>query len=89
MSTGVYERYKRMESAPSWCSTFRFNTDILMMYSILFAVCSVLLTGVSAFPHQAPFSTFNSTTVFVPLANYTDPQVLYARTVELEDGVLL
>lgn len=37
----------------------------------------------------APFSTFSQNTIFVPGANYTDPRVLYARTVELDDGVLL
>lgn len=36
-----------------------------------------------------PFSTFSNVTVFEPGANYTNPGVLYARTVELEDGVLL
>ena len=40
-------------------------------------------------PFIAPFSTFSNVTVFVPPSNYTDPRVLYARTVELEDGVLL
>lgn len=37
----------------------------------------------------APFSTFSNVVVFTPPANYTDPQVLYARTVELSGGVLL
>jgi len=50
---------------------------------------SLLVGGVVAAPKLAPFSTFSNVTVFVPPSNYTDPQVLYARTVELEDGVLL
>lgn len=37
----------------------------------------------------APFSSFSNVVVFSPPANYTDPQVLYARTVELPGGVLL
>ena len=49
-----------------------------------------LLWGLaSAAPKLAPFSTFSNVTVFVPPTNYTDPRVLYARTVELENGVLL
>ncbi|KAH8595251.1 glycoside hydrolase family 93 protein [Bisporella sp. PMI_857] len=36
-----------------------------------------------------PFSTFSNVTIFVPPSNYTDPRVLYARTVELPGGVLL
>jgi hypothetical protein len=36
-----------------------------------------------------PFSTFSNLTVFVPPADYTSPGTLYARTVELEGGVLL
>ena len=47
------------------------------------------LGAASATPELRPFSTFNNTVVFVPPANYTDPRVLYARTVELEGGVLL
>lgn len=39
--------------------------------------------------HSHPFSTFTNVTIFVPPSNYTDPGTLYARTVELEDGVLL
>jgi hypothetical protein len=52
-------------------------------------VASCFLGAVTAAPWLPPFSTFSNVTVFVPPANYTDPQVLYARTVELEDGVLL
>lgn len=50
---------------------------------------SLLVGSVLAAPKLAPFSTFSNVTVFVPPSNYTDPGVLYARTVELEGGVLL
>lgn len=52
----------------------------------IFTLLSFVFGAAIAIP---PFSTFSSVTVFVPGANYTDPRVLYARTVELEDGVLL
>lgn len=38
---------------------------------------------------RVSFPTFSSRTIYVPDANYTDPRVLYARTVELGKGVLL
>lgn len=50
---------------------------------------SVFSVAALAAPKQAPFSTFSNLTIFVPPSNYTDPRVLYARTVELEGGVLL
>ena len=57
------------------------------------SVVSLALGSVLAAPWESPweppFSTFSNVTVFVPPSDYTDPQVLYARTVELEDGVLL
>jgi len=57
---------------------------------LLFAPLLSLLVGSAlAAHHIPPFSTFSNVTVFVPPSNYTDPRVLYARTVELEDGVLL
>ncbi|RDL31898.1 Oligoxyloglucan reducing end-specific cellobiohydrolase [Venustampulla echinocandica] len=40
-------------------------------------------------PWLDPFSTFSGVTLFTPPSTYTDPRVLYARTVELEGGVLL
>ncbi|KAK0114501.1 hypothetical protein ONS95_013991 [Cadophora gregata] len=52
-------------------------------------VVSLLLGAVWAAPKPAPFSTFSGVTIFTPPSNYTDPRVLYARTVELEKGVLL
>jgi hypothetical protein len=55
-----------------------------------FLAAAAFLSGaVSAAPGLLPFSTFSNVTIFVPPSNYTDPQVLYARTVELEGGVLL
>jgi hypothetical protein len=51
---------------------------------------SVLAGAAFAAPQfEFRFSTFNNTVIFVPPANYTDPGTLYARTVELEGGVLL
>lgn len=56
----------------------------------LIAISSLLFEVAFATPiANLPFSTFSDVTVFVPPANYTDPRVLYARTVELEEGVLL
>lgn len=59
------------------------------MHILSLPVFSLLIGAVFAAPGLAPFLTFSNVTVFVPPANYTDPQVLYARTVELEGGVLL
>lgn len=36
-----------------------------------------------------PASTVANNTIFAPPADYNDPQVLYARTVELENGDIL
>lgn len=59
------------------------------MYFKVSAILSILLEAVLAAPGLKPFSTFSDVTIFAPPANYTDPEVLYARTVELENGVLL
>lgn len=59
-----------------------------MRFSIQ-AVSLCLGVAIAAPSAIAPFSTFSQNTIFVPDANYTDPRVLYARTVELDDGVLL
>jgi len=60
------------------------------MKSSFLVALTCLLGQALAYPsHVAPFSTFSNTTVFVPPSNYTTPRVLYARTVELEGGVLL
>ncbi|KAH8819551.1 glycoside hydrolase family 93 protein [Xylogone sp. PMI_703] len=55
------------------------------------AAFSLLLGTVISAPasFSRPFSTFSNVTVFVPPSDYTDPRVLYARTVELEGGALL
>ncbi|KAG0647072.1 hypothetical protein D0Z07_7270 [Hyphodiscus hymeniophilus] len=55
----------------------------------LLVLTSCFLGAVNASPGLHPFSTFSNVTVFVPPVNYIQPQVLYARTVELEGGVLL
>ena len=60
-----------------------------MMRLNLLAAATFLTGAVFAAPGLVPFSTFSNVTIFVPPTNYTDPQVLYARTVELENGVLL
>jgi len=59
------------------------------MHFTLYSIVSTLLVAASAAPNKVPFSTFSDVTIFVPPANYTDPGTLYARTVELEHGVLL
>ncbi|RDW84913.1 glycoside hydrolase family 93 protein [Coleophoma cylindrospora] len=65
-----------------------------MWFHTLFSI-SLLSVAVSAVPYKPggsslkPFSTFSNVTIFTPPANYTDPRTLYARTVELENGVLL
>lgn len=50
-----------------------------------------LVSAVSAAPSWGPpgISFFNDEVIFVPPADYTNPGVLYARTVELWDGTLL
>lgn len=40
-------------------------------------------------PRDTKTTFFNNRVIFTPPANYTDPRVLYARTVELTDGTLL
>jgi hypothetical protein len=37
----------------------------------------------------AQVAPFSNRVIFTPPSNYTDPRVLYARTVELQDGTLL
>jgi len=37
----------------------------------------------------AQYTTFSNRVIFTPASNFTDPRVLYARTVELSDGTLL
>lgn len=57
----------------------------LFSFTLLITVFEALLAA----PTVAPFSTFSGVTVFTPGANWTDPGVLYARTVELPGGIIL
>jgi hypothetical protein len=68
-----------------------YSNSVLLPIMRLSIVLSISLLGglVASAPGVAPFSTFSKVTIFTPPATYTDPRVLYARTVELEDGVLL
>jgi len=60
------------------------------MHFLSFSVVLAAASGILAVPSPVPpFSTFTNVTIFTPPTNYTDPGVLYARTVELEGGVLL
>jgi hypothetical protein len=67
---------------------------------VLFPVLLTLVTAAFARPsssHPGPVDPrgaaaspyFNNNVIFTPPNNYTDPEVLYARTVELSDGTLL
>ncbi|CAG8974741.1 hypothetical protein HYALB_00000352 [Hymenoscyphus albidus] len=49
----------------------------------------VTIAAPASYNTIAPFSTFSQVTIFTPDENYTDPRVLYPRTVELDNGVLL
>ena len=52
----------------------------------------LLLLGTAAraaIPSETPYSIFSNSVIFTPPSNYTDPRVLYARTLELQDGTLL
>lgn len=50
------------------------------------AVSTVLGTPLQ---HAVALTTFSNKVIFTPPQDYTDPRVLYARTVELADGTLL
>ncbi|KAB8293007.1 hypothetical protein EYC80_007369 [Monilinia laxa] len=54
-----------------------------------FVLLTAVFETVLAAPAIAPFSTFSDVTIFTPGTNWTDPGVLYARSVELPGGVLL
>lgn len=51
------------------------------------SILSVLMPLVATETHGNP--TFSNLSIYDPPDNYTDPQVLYGRPVELEDGTLL
>ncbi len=75
------------------CSTSAFQ-DRLSSYQDMrpFSLIPLLIGAALALPSHSPkpFSTFNNTVIFAPPASYVlSPQVLYARSVELENGVLL
>ncbi|KAL1875333.1 hypothetical protein VTK73DRAFT_10117 [Phialemonium thermophilum] len=57
----------------------RLRTCVLA-FSVSFATASVC---------GPPVETVANKVIFTPPTNYTDPRVLYARTVELRDGTLL
>jgi hypothetical protein len=61
-----------------------------MLLNVL-ALASLFISASLSAPSSAlaPFGTFDGATIFTPGPNYTDPGVLYARTVFLEGGVLL
>ena len=60
------------------------------MHSTRALLTCLSLISVNAFPfHLGGDGLFSNRVVFVPPATYTDPRVLYARTVELADGTLL
>lgn len=63
------------------------NTTFIV--SLLFGGGFAAAENFSRAPKPFSFKTFSSQTVYVPASNYTDPRVLYARTVELDRGVLL
>lgn len=60
----------------------------MLFQPLLWAAALAPLATVTALP-QPPPRTFSDVVIFVPPPNYTDPGVLYARTVELGDGTLL
>ena len=84
-------RYSIVSIKSSDILRFRSITAITISASImrLLPLLSLFFGVVLAAPGLLPFSTFSNITIFTPPSNYTDPRVLYARTVELEGGVLL
>jgi hypothetical protein len=60
-------------------------------FLLLITAASALPSGSGSLPRFPPhgITFFNNKIIFTPPANYTDPRVLYARTVELFDGTLL
>lgn len=66
----------------------RFLATLLAVLGPATAIPSGAVTGRgSSLSYASPF--FSNNVIFVPPSNYTDPRVLYARTVELSDGTLL
>ena len=63
-----------------------FTASIMRLLFLLSLYTGVALAAPYFLP---PFSTFSNVTIFTPPSNYTNPGTLYARTVELEGGILL
>ncbi|KAK3941308.1 glycoside hydrolase family 93 protein [Diplogelasinospora grovesii] len=60
------------------------------LVSLFAGVAVVVAAPASSFHHDHDqISTFSNKVIFTPPTNYTDPRVLYSRTVELLDGTLL
>ncbi|KAG9231033.1 glycoside hydrolase family 93 protein [Amylocarpus encephaloides] len=59
------------------------------MHPFFFQAVALLCGAVLGTPREKPFTTLSGVTIFTPPSNYTNPRVLYSRTVELEGGVLL
>ncbi len=50
---------------------------------------TLVIVPVLCSPVDVPYSTFSNNVIFTPPSQYTDPRVLYPRTLELQDGTLL
>lgn len=57
----------------------------------LLSVIPLLLAAAPglAQPSESSYEVFSNRVIFTPTSRFTDPRVLYARTVELQDGTLL
>lgn len=65
-----------------------------MRFTSIITAVTACAVAVSALPSvtslaKRAFDTFSEKTIFTPPSTYTDPRVLYARTVLLDNGVLL
>jgi hypothetical protein len=61
----------------------------IMSFRVLLLCLTAAVSPVVSWPITGEPTTFSDKVIFVPPTNYTDPRVLYARTVELSDGTLL
>lgn len=52
-------------------------------------LCVLPLAAATAIEGATKPTTFSNVTIFTPPSNYTDPQVLYARNVQLPNGDIL
>lgn len=62
---------------------------LLLRASLLGLAATVCAAPSGLVEPRAGSPTFSNKVIFVPPSNYTDPRVLYPRTVELRDGTLL